>query len=137
LSAQPKKIGKYDVIGTAGKGAMGIVYIGHDPFVDRRVAIKVQRYDETEDLENTAGRKQAKRLFFSEAQSAGALDHPNILRVYDAGEADGQPYIAMEYIEGVDTLRSFCAPDRLLSIATVLQHMIACAKALDYATARG
>lgn len=137
MSKQPKKIGKYDVIGTAGKGAMGIVYIGHDPFVDRRVAIKVQRYEETEDLENTAGKKQAKRLFFNEAQSAGALDHPNILRVYDAGEADGQPYIAMEYIEHVDTLRSFCVPDRLLPIATVLGHMIACAKALDYAHRQG
>ncbi|MGH8607638.1 MAG: protein kinase domain-containing protein, partial [Gammaproteobacteria bacterium] len=132
MTRQPKKIGKYDVIGTAGKGAMGIVYIGHDPFVDRRVAIKGQR-EETEDAESTAAIKQAKRLFFNEAQSAGALDHPNILRVYDAGEADGQPYIAMEYIEDVDTLRSFCAPDRLLPIATVLGHMIACAKALDYA----
>lgn len=136
MTGKPKKIGKYDVIGIAGKGAMGIVYIGHDPFVDRRVAIKVQRYEETAEVDGTAA-THAKRLFFNEAQSAGALDHPNILRVYDAGEADGQPYIAMEYIEDVDTLRSFCDPDRLLPIPAVLEHMIACAKALDYAHRHG
>jgi eukaryotic-like serine/threonine-protein kinase len=76
-------------------------------------------------------------MFFNEAQAAGALDHPNILRVYDAGEANGEPYIVMEYVAGGETLKSFCTPQRLLPMERVVHLIHQCAKALDYAHRRG
>jgi serine/threonine protein kinase len=76
-------------------------------------------------------------MFFNEAQSAGALDHPNILRVYDAGEEGDCPYIVMEYVEGGRNLREFCEPERLLPVETVVSYMHQCARALEYAHRRG
>ena len=81
LDAKPNKIGKYDVIEILGKGAMGVVYKGHDAYVDRFVAIKVAT---NADADEESG-SMAKRMFVNEARSAGKLDHPNILRVYEAG----------------------------------------------------
>ncbi len=128
----PKKIGKYKVLEVAGRGAMGTVYKGHDPFIDRNVAIKVCHRDETKADDNLA-----RKLFFNEAQSAGALDHPNILKVYDAGESNGQPYIVMEYVEGAKTLRPHCTPKNFLPVDTVVKQIQQCAQALDYAHRRG
>jgi eukaryotic-like serine/threonine-protein kinase len=127
----PEKIGKYEVLDVAGKGAMGTVYVGHDPFIDRPVAIKVCLSKVNEDMGELA-----RRMFFNEAQSAGALDHPNILRIYDAGEEDGEPYIVMEYVAGGATLQSFCNPEDRLPVETIVAHMHQCAKALDYAHRR-
>lgn len=136
MSARPEKIGKYQVLDVAGRGAMGIVYLGHDPFIDRRVAIKVS----TQPVDDADG-ALSRKMFFNEAQSAGALDHPNILKVYDAGESDeagdDHLYIVIEYVEGSDTLRSYTSKDTLLPIETVLQYMEQCALALDYAHRRG
>ena len=132
MAEVPEKIGKYAVSGVAGRGAMGIVYIGHDPFIDRDVAIKVC----STEGEDEANRDLARRMFFNEAKSAGLLDHPNILRIYDAGESDGQPYIVMEYVPGADALNNYCNPDSLLSVDRVVLYMIQCAKALDYAHRR-
>jgi serine/threonine protein kinase len=139
MAENPKKIGKYSILGVAGRGAMGTVYVGHDPFIDRKVAIKVCSTME-EDLEATEAviATRDKRIFFNEAQAAGTLDHPNILRVYDAGEGDdGEPYIVMEYVEGGTTLKDFCARERLLPIPEVVGMIHKCAKALDYAHRRG
>ncbi len=132
----PEKLGKYKILGVAGRGSMGLVYIGYDPFVDRKVAIKVCTFEET-GLHAGHAESKARRMFFNEAQAAGSLDHPNILRVYDAGEFDGQPYIAMEYVENADTLHSHCEPGTLLSQERVVAIMAQCAKALDYAHQRG
>ena len=129
----PDKIGKYEIVGVAGRGAMGIVYVAHDPFIDREVAIKVCSTDDDDE----SNLELARRLFFNEAKSAGALDHPNILRIYDAGEAEGQPYIVMEYVEGADALNNYADPDKLLPVERVVQVMMQCAKALDYAHRRG
>lgn len=129
----PEKLGKYDILGEAGRGSMGVVYHGHDPFVDRKVAIKVLLAPEAAEADTS----RARRLFFNEAQAAGALDHPNILRVYDAGEVDGQPYMVMEYVEGAENLRPYCRPDNLLPVPRVLELMAECASALDYAHQRG
>jgi len=136
---QPAKIGKYEILDVAGRGAMGIVYIAHDPFINRTVAIKVcSGSDELPEDDVQAAATRARRIFFNEAQAAGTLDHPNILRVYDAGEADdGQPYIVMEYVRGGTTLRPHCEPDNLLPIPTVVELIHKCAKALDYAHRRG
>ena len=98
----PEKIGKYDVVGVLGKGSMGVVYKGHDAYVDRPVAIKVATNADADDND------MAKRMFVNEARSAGRLDHPNILKVYEAGEEEGMPYMVMEFIAGGDTLRSYC-----------------------------
>lgn len=127
----PAKIGKYDITGVAGRGAMGVVYIGHDPFVDRKVAIKISTQEG--DLDDGGMSPTARRMFFNEAKAAGSLDHPNILRVYDAGEADGQPYIVMEFVDEADTLKSFCKPETLLPLATAVDYMRQAALALDYA----
>jgi len=139
MSANPRKIGKYSILDVAGRGAMGTVYVGHDPFINRKVAIKVcSSVDDDADDETRAVATRAKRVFFNEAQAAGTLDHANILRVYDAGEADdGEPYIVMEYVPGGATLKPHCDKDNLLPIAKVVDVMYKCAKALDYAHRRG
>lgn len=130
----PEKIGKYPVIGTAGRGNMGMVYIGYDPFHDRDVAIKVCKL--SPGIEEDSARV-ARKMFFNEAHAAGVLDHPNITRILDAGEEDDEPYLVMEYVDGGTTLESYCKSDRLLPVAEVAKVIFACAKALDYAHRRG
>jgi serine/threonine protein kinase len=139
MSSIPKKIGKYEIKEVAGRGAMGIVYLAHDPFINRQVAIKIcTTAEDYPDDDKAAADTRAKRIFFNEAQSAGTLDHSNILRVYDAGEADdGQPYIVMEYVPGGETLKTYCDETNLLPINEVVEMIHKCAKALDYAHRRG
>ena len=133
MAQLPEKVGKYDVIDTLGKGSMGIVYKGHDTYVDRMVAIKVATNTDGDDDAS----ELAQRLFVNEARSAGRLDHPNVLKVYEAGETDGQPYMVMEYIDGGDTLRSYCKPDTLLPIKEVVRLIRQSADALAYAHRSG
>lgn len=85
--SDPQQIGKYHVVGVAGRGNMATVFVGHDPFSDTHVAIKVCP------VTAGSGFKIARKLFLNEAHTAGSLDHPNILSVLDAGEQDGRPYI--------------------------------------------
>ncbi|MBI4692729.1 MAG: protein kinase [Gammaproteobacteria bacterium] len=132
MSRDPEKIGKYDVVDVLGKGAMGVVYRGHDAYVDRPVAIKLATNADSDN-----GEGMARRMFINEARSAGRLDHPNILKVYEAGEEDGQPYMVMEYIAGGDTLRNYCKTDTLLPLPTVLRIIRQAADALDYAHRNG
>ncbi len=133
MDHKPEKVGKYDIVDVLGKGSMGVVYKGHDAYVDRPVAIKVATNADADD----DGENMAKRMFVNEARSAGRLDHPNILKVYEAGEDQGMPYMVMEYIEGGDTLRSYCKPDNLLPVKQVVQLIRQSADALDYAHAKG
>jgi len=113
---------------------MGTVYVGYDPFADRKVALKVCTVPEHG---NEDAARMARKLFFNEAHTAGALDHPNILKVFDAGEEHGQPYIVMEFVEGGQTLRRHCNADDLLPPAKVAEYIAHCAAALDYAHRRG
>ncbi len=137
MEEMPRKIGKYEITGIAGKGAMGVVYVGHDPFIDRRVAIKVRLNQEGLD-EDSHEALQARKLFFNEAKAAGALDHPHILRIYEAGESDdAQPYIVMEYVEGAGDLKAYCRPGHLLPMAKLIDYFIQAAEALDYAHQHG
>ncbi len=129
----PDKIGKYDIVDVLGKGSMGLVYKGHDAYVDRAVAIKVATNTDAED----DGESMAKRMFVNEARSAGRLDHPNILKVYEAGEEQGTPYMVMEFINGGDTLRTYCKPETLLPLKTVVRLIRQSADALDYAHSQG
>ena len=128
----PETIGKYRVLGVVGRGAMGTVYEAHDPVIDRKVAIKVCRKPEDE-----ADARLIRSRFFNEAKAVGALDHPNILRVYEAHEEDGQFCLVMEFVHGGLTLKPFCSPDNRLPMETAVRYVAQCANALQYAHSRG
>ncbi|NIM28716.1 MAG: protein kinase [Gammaproteobacteria bacterium] len=130
----PEKLGKYEVIECVGRGSMGIVYAGHDPYADRKVAIKVCSISDENESQSS---RLAKKLFFNEAHTTGSLDHPNILSVLDAGEDGDRPYIVLEFLDGGDTLKSYIDKDNLLSIERAVEILFQCAKALDYAHRRG
>ena len=93
----PDKIGKYELRGTLGRGAMGTVLDGWDPAIERRVAIKTVRLADAAADEEAA---EALERFKREAQAAGRLSHANIVGVFDTGETDELAYIVMEFIEG-------------------------------------
>lgn len=122
-------LGRYQVEKELGKGAMGVVYLGKDPKIGREVAIKTMALAqefEPDELE------EVKARFFREAETAGRLNHPNIVTMYDAGEEHDLAYIAMEFLKGKD-LAPYVKPDHLLSIAKVADIVIKVADALDYA----
>lgn len=124
-----KTIGRYRIERIIGRGAMATVYLGLDPKINRQVAIKAialaSEFGDSE-LEN------ARTQFLREAQSAGRLNHPNIIGIYDAGE-DGQvAYLAMEYFPG-RPLSQFSRPGNLLPPAQVIEIVARIAEALHYA----
>ena len=103
-SMQPEKLGRYEIVEELGRGAMGRVFLAHDPEIDRKVAIKIiQIFAALPEHE----RAEARERFLREARSAGRLLHPGIVTLFDVGEADGALYLAMEYVEGT-TLDHFC-----------------------------
>ena len=113
---------------------MGTVHLGHDPYVDRPVAIKVAHAEQLKDEESGA---RYRKMFFNEAHTAGRLTHPNIISIYDAG-VDGEIcYIVMEFVEGGNTLKNFSKADHLLPVEKVVEIVFKCAKALDYAHRHG
>ena len=122
-------LGRYEIEKELGRGAMGIVYLGKDPKINRQVAIKTMMLE----LEGTPDQvKELKMRFFREAESAGNLNHPNIVRIFDAGEENEIAYIAMELLEGHD-LKQYCDKSSLLPLATVLDYCAKTADGLDYA----
>lgn len=127
-------LGKYEVLEEIGRGSMGIVYLGRDPFKARSVALKVAH----KRPESDGGRAPVfQNLFFNEMRAASMLRHPNIVEVYDAGvEGDDLYYIAMEYVSGGETLEAYCHSKRL-TIDTVADVIFKCAEALDYAHRKG
>lgn len=127
-------LGKYQILRRIGAGNMATVYMGHDPFIDRPVAIKVARTDTVGASENGEFYKQ---LFFNEAQTAGLLKHPNITSIYDAGVDRDVYYIVMEYVHGGDTLERYTDIGELLPVETVTSVLYQCAMALDYAHKKG
>lgn len=130
----PKKLGKYEVLDEISRGSMGIVFLGHDPFVDRPVAIKVAFDESLRDEESGA---QYRKMFFNEAHTAGKLTHPNIVNIRDAGVDGDTCYIVMEFVRGGMTLKNFTKPDNLLPIERVVEVVFKCATALDYAHREG
>ncbi len=125
----PDKLGKYCVLSLVERGSMGAVYTAYDPFSDKDVAVKVFSLDEKIDEETEA---LARKQFYKEARIARVLEHPNILRVLDAGEDGGHPYIVMEYVEGGRTLSDHCKPPNLLPVSSVARIIYKIANALDY-----
>lgn len=130
-----RTIGKYDVIREVGRGSMGAVYLGHDPFAGRDVAIKVALQESIEAAGQSLTRYR--KMFFNEAKVAGRLKHPNIISVFDAGMDEDVWFIVMEYVSGGRTLYDHCRPGSLLAIEDVVRIIFKCAKALDYAHRRG
>ncbi len=126
-------LGRYEVSRQLGRGAMGIVYLGKDPRINRTTAIKTFTLGEDLDKEET---DKLKAEFFREAESAGTLSHPNIVTIYDAGEEHDLAYIAMEYLEGTE-LKPYTRKDSLLPIRKVVDYGADIADALDYAHQRG
>jgi serine/threonine protein kinase len=130
----PEKIGKYVIINKIGKGSTGMVYLSHDPYYRRDVAIKVYDIEEDSDADKA---KVARKMFFNEAHMVGMLQHPNIMPIYDAGEEDGKYYVVTEHIQGARTLAAYCRPDNLLRVDDVVEIIYKCAKALHYSHGRG
>lgn len=126
---EPIAIGKYQILDLAGEGAMGSVYRARDTVLNRVVAIKV--------MNATIARDQSLRdRFLREAQSAGSLQHPNVVTIYDFGELDGHLFIAMEYVEGSD-LETLLAKQQTLTLQTKLEIMIDVLAGLAYAHQHG
>lgn len=126
-------LGRYELIKQLGKGAMGVVYLGKDPRINRTTAIKTFQFPddfEPDDL------KALKQRFFQEAESAGTLTHPNIVTIYDAGEEKDLAYIAMEFLEGHD-LQRYTKKGQLLPMEKALSFVADLADALDYAHQKG
>ena len=127
-------LGKYDVARVLGQGSMGMVYLAHDPFIGRDVAIKVAN---PEALEEESRAARYRKLFFNEAKVAGMLRHPNIVSVFDAGIEDEVWYIVMEYVRGGVTLYAHTSPESLLPLEDVVRIIFKCARALDFAHRKG
>jgi len=133
-STAPGKIGKYVIVNQIGKGSTGNVYLSHDPYYRRDVAIKLYDIEEDSDPDRA---KVSRKMFFNEAHMVGMLQHPNIMPIYDAGEENGKYYVVTEYIQGARTLAAYCRPDNLLRVDDVVETIYKCAKALHYSHGRG
>jgi len=132
-SATARTLGRYTIENQLGKGAMGAVYRGVDPRINRVVAIKtlnLQQEFEAEELE------QVKERFFHEAEVAGRLNHPHIVTIYDVGEDHGLGFIAMELIDGHD-MRRYTRKEQLLPINRIMEMAAQIAEALDFAHRNG
>ncbi len=126
-------VGRYKIESILGEGAMGVVYKAQDPIIKRTVAIKLIKVDEGISEQE---KKEFYERFYREAQIAGTLNHPNIVGIYDIGEEQGIPYIAMEFVEG-ETLSSIIARRGRLDAETCVKIVSQLASALDYAHKKG
>ncbi|KZZ77383.1 hypothetical protein A3767_02115 [Oleiphilus sp. HI0133] len=122
------KLGRYQMIRELGRGAMGVVYLGEDPRIARKVAIKTLPYSQFPQDQL----QELRERFCREAKAAGRLSHPNIVTVYDVGEERELAYIAMDYVDGA-ALDAHCRQDKLLPVDTVYSIVLQVAEALSYA----
>ncbi|MEW6050072.1 MAG: serine/threonine-protein kinase [Candidatus Zixiibacteriota bacterium] len=128
-----KNLGRYQIMGTLGRGAMGMVYRGIDPAINRPVALKTIRLDFVNDPDEFA---ELKERLYREAQAAGKLSHPNIVTIYDVGSEGPLQYIAMEYLEGV-TLEHLIKKKTRFNYKIIAQIITQICAALEYAHERG
>jgi eukaryotic-like serine/threonine-protein kinase len=123
------RLGRYQLEREIGRGAMGVVYLGRDTAINRMVAIKaIPLAAEFSDAELV----EARSRFFREAETAGRLNHPNIVTIYDVGEERGLAYIAMEYLKGVH-LSDYAKSNNLLEPRKVVELIGRTAEALGFA----
>jgi serine/threonine protein kinase len=132
MPEHPKTIGKYAIKRALGKGAMGLVYEGFDPIIERKVAIKtiLADYLDAADMEDAIAR------FKREAQAGGRLQHPNIVGVYEYGGDNEMAFMVMEYVEGEELKRMLTSGKRfeLIEIFEIMKQLLA---ALDYSHKQG
>ncbi len=122
-------LGRYQIEKELGKGAMGVVYLGRDPKINRVVAIKTMALAQEFEADELA---EVKERFFREAETAGRLNHQHIVTMYDAGEEHDLAYIAMEFLKGRD-LVPYTKPGQLLPLPQVVSIIARVADALAYA----
>ncbi|MCA8966711.1 MAG: serine/threonine protein kinase, partial [Planctomycetes bacterium] len=128
------RIGKYRVLREIGRGGMGTVYLGHDAFSDRPVAIKIANRDGRGAPESEA---LFRSMFFNETRAAGLLRHPNIVRLIDAGNEGEHWYIVMEYVPAAMTLDAWALRGGAPKPADVAEIALKCAEALEYGHRKG
>ncbi len=128
----PEKLGRYEIVGTLGRGAMGVVYKGFDPMISRSVALKTIRRDllDSEHATETINR------FRNEAMASGRLNHPGIIAIHEYGEHDETVFIVMEYAPG-DSLRGYIGRRDSIKLTEVGDIMGQLLDALDYAHENG
>lgn len=124
-----EQIGKYKVIDELGKGAMGIVYKALDPDINREVAVKLIRFDMISD---ESDKEDTVKRFIREAQSAGKLQHPNIITIYEVGREKDQTFIVMQYVDG-DSLKDAISSGKKFSSEEIIDMMTCLCDALDFA----
>jgi serine/threonine protein kinase len=124
-------LGRYRIVGELGRGAMGTVYRAHDPLIEREVAIKTLHPDLPPDVI-----AEVRERFLREAKSAGRLNHPNIVTIFDVGEQDGVAYMAMELLEG-RSLQQILTESARLPFQTIADLIAQIADALDRAQQLG
>ncbi|MCO7225180.1 serine/threonine-protein kinase [Pleionea sp. CnH1-48] len=129
----PPSLGRYQIERVLGSGAMGVVYEGIDPAINRQVAIKTLALSNEFSGDAEA---EARARFFREAETAGKLKHPNIVTIYDVGEDHELSYIAMDFLTGAP-LDQYIQFNRLLPIPLIYQLMIQITSALAYAHQEG
>ncbi|HEY6946103.1 MAG TPA: protein kinase [Candidatus Acidoferrum sp.] len=119
------QVGKYEIISEIGHGAMGAVYKARDPLIGRLVALKTI-------TSGLSAQANSLERFYQEARSAGALQHPNIVTIYELGHQDNTPFIAMEYIEG-RSLDQVIEERQALPLSVKLGYIVRVCEALSYA----
>lgn len=124
-----KQLGRYEILEELGRGAMGVVFKARDPLIGRLVALKTITTFAASD-------PGVVERFWREAKAAGALQHANIVTIHDVGEADGVPFIAMEYLEG-ESLASLISRGAPLSLTEKVGYLVQTCRALQYAHRRG
>ncbi|MCB1954789.1 MAG: protein kinase [Rhodocyclaceae bacterium] len=124
-----RQVGRYQILELLGRGGMATVFKAHDPGIDRTIAIKFLHASLCED-------EEYRNRFLREARAAGMLTHPNIATIFDVGEIEGRPYIAMELLDG-EPLSDLMSQGATFSVKQVLEMGIQLARALDYAHSKG
>ena len=136
VESKPKSmpaLGRYEIVGQLGRGAMGIVYKGRDPKLNRMTAIKTIRFSDEFDESQV---EHIKENFYREAEVVAKLSHTNIVTIYDVGEDLDLSYLAMEYLEG-ENLEKFTTKDNLLPIKKAIDIIAQVCDALAYAHHHG
>jgi serine/threonine protein kinase len=126
-----EKLGRYEILSELGQGAMGVVYKAIDPLIDRVVAIKTIKFEGSR--EDCA---QFEERFYREAKSAGRLNHPHIVTIYDVGKSDSTAYIAMEYLQGRQ-LKDILDVHTAMPVDTIVDIAAQIAEGLAYAHKNG
>jgi len=130
MPTPPKTIGRYDIIEMVGKGGMGVLYRGHDPKLERDVAVKMMHVDFT-------GDDTARERFQREARAVARLQHRNVVTIHELGDLDGTPYIVMEFLSGQDLEHILKSTTSTLPLVKKLDIGIQLCEGLGYAHDQG